>query len=79
MSLGTFGDLGLQEPFAWTGYREKSAIRLLNRPSLARHRQTRRRPSLYDEAARTALMVLWEAVAMNSFRILRLSLPVAAR
>ena len=50
----------LDEFIAATGYHEKSAIRVLNTPA-AKVRQTRNRPSLYDEAARAALIVLWEA------------------
>jgi hypothetical protein len=51
----------LEEFIAATGYHDKSAIRALNSPSKPKSRQTRRRPSLYDEAARGALIVLWEA------------------
>ena len=51
----------LDEFVAATGYHEKSAIRVLNTVLAAKVRQTRRRPSLYDEAARAALIVLWEA------------------
>jgi hypothetical protein len=51
----------LEEFIAATGYHEKSAIRVLNSLPSTRVRQTRRRSSLYDEAARAALIVLWEA------------------
>jgi transposase InsO family protein len=52
----------LDEFIAATGYHEKSAIRVLNTVlAAAKVRQTRKRPSLYDEAARAALIVLWEA------------------
>ncbi|HEY7889787.1 MAG TPA: transposase family protein [Steroidobacteraceae bacterium] len=51
----------LDEFVATTGYHEKSAIRILNRQPPAEYRQTRRRLSIYDEAARGALIVLWEA------------------
>src|ERR1700722_3420627 len=51
----------LEEFVAATGYHEKSAIRVLNTPPEPKRRQTRQRPSLYDEAARGALIVLWEA------------------
>ncbi len=44
-----------------TGYHEKSAIRALNAEPTVKKRQTRARPSLYDEAVRAALIVLWEA------------------
>jgi hypothetical protein len=48
----------LEEFVAATGYHEKSAIRVLNNDPASKHRQTRHRPSLYDEAARAALIVL---------------------
>ncbi len=51
----------LDEFVASTGYHEKSAIRVLNGQPVTKRRQTRRRPSIYDEAARGALIVLWEA------------------
>ena len=51
----------LEEFIAATGYHEKSAIRVLNASPELKRRQTRRRRSLYDEAARGALIVLWEA------------------
>src|SRR5688500_9443276 len=51
----------LEEFIAATGYHEKSAIRVLNCSPTAQVRQTRRRSSIYDEAARAALIVLWEA------------------
>jgi hypothetical protein len=66
----------LDEFIATTGYHEKSAIRLLNRPSLARHPQTRRRRSIYDEAARTALVVLWEASDRVCGKRLRALIPI---
>lgn len=47
----------LQEFIAATGYHEKSAIRVLNASPEPERPQTRRRPSLYDEAARGALIV----------------------
>ena len=56
----------LQEFIATTGYHEKSAIRLLNQRPTDRPRQTRCRPSLYDEAARAALVVLWEAATQQA-------------
>src|SRR3954469_8190761 len=55
----------LQEFIAATGYHEKSAIRVLNASPEPKRRPTRRRPSLYDEAARGALIVLWECAAMQ--------------
>jgi hypothetical protein len=51
----------LDEFIAATGYHEKSAIRVLNAAPRTKIRQTRKRQSLYDEAARAALIVLWEA------------------
>jgi integrase-like protein len=66
----------LDEFIATTGYHEKSAIRQLNRPPLIRHRQTRRRPSLYDEVARAALVVLWEASDRVCGKRLRALLPI---
>ncbi|HVA18699.1 MAG TPA: ISNCY family transposase, partial [Solirubrobacteraceae bacterium] len=51
----------LAEFIAVTGYHEKSAIRALNAEPVAKTRQTRVRASLYDEAVRAALIVLWEA------------------
>lgn len=50
----------LDEFIAATGYHEKSAIRVSN-GSGPKRPQTRRRPALYDEAVRGALIVLWEA------------------
>ena len=47
----------LEEFVAATGYHEKSAIRVLNNAPEPKRRQTRHRPSLYDEAARGALIV----------------------
>ncbi|TIV88945.1 MAG: hypothetical protein E5V78_03540 [Mesorhizobium sp.] len=52
----------LEEFIAATGYHEKSAIRVLNSHPEPKHRQTRQRPSLYDEPARGAL------IAVGSFR-----------
>jgi hypothetical protein len=46
----------LDEFIATTGYHEKSAIRVLNAAPIVTARQTRNRPSLYDEAARAALL-----------------------
>jgi hypothetical protein len=48
----------LDEFIARTGYHEKSAIRGLNGEPTARRPQTRNRPSLYDDPARAALIVL---------------------
>ena len=51
----------LDEFVAATGYHVKSAIRVLNGPGEPKRRRIGKRPSLYDEAARGALIVLWEA------------------
>ena len=51
----------LDEFIAVTGYHHKSAIRALNAEPITKKRQTRARPSLYDEAVQAALIVLWEA------------------
>jgi hypothetical protein len=51
----------LDEFIAVTGYHPKAAIRVLNTEPLPKRRQIRVRPSVYDDAARTALIVLWEA------------------
>jgi len=51
----------LEEFIAATGYHEKSALRVLNSSPAVRGRQRRQRSSIYDEAARAALIVLWEA------------------
>lgn len=59
-STGEKGEI-LDEFIAATGYHEKSAIRVLNAEPTAKGHRTRARPSLYDEAARVALIVLWEA------------------
>src|ERR1700751_2675693 len=66
----------LEEFIAATGYHDKSAIRVLNRPSEPKSRQTRRRPSLYDEAARGALIVLWEASDRVCGKRLKALLPI---
>ncbi len=52
----------LTEFVAVSGYHPKSAIRILNQDEDSPRRpRTRQRPRLYDEAARQALIVLWEA------------------
>ena len=66
----------LEEFIAATGYHDKSAIRALNSPSKPKIRQTRRRPSLYDEAARGALIVLWEASDRICGKRLKALLPI---
>jgi hypothetical protein len=66
----------LDEFIAATGYHEKSAIRILNSQPAPRQRQTRRRPPLYDEAARAALIVLWEASDRVCGKRLKALLPI---
>src|SRR5260221_6201437 len=66
----------LDEFIAVSGYHEKSAIRALNAKPTVRKRQTRVRPSLYDEAARAALIVLWEASDRVCGKRLRALLPI---
>lgn len=51
----------LEEFIAVTGYYENLAIRLLNGQPSAKCKQTRCRPSPYDQAVRGALIVLGEA------------------
>jgi hypothetical protein len=66
----------LDEFIAVTGYHEKSAIRALNAEPTVKKRQTRVRTSLYDEAARGALIVLWEASDRVCGKRLRALLPI---
>lgn len=66
----------LDEFIAVTGYHQKSAIRALNAEPVAKARQTRIRPSLYDEAVRAALIVLWEASDRVCGKRLRALLPI---
>jgi hypothetical protein len=66
----------LEEFIAATGYHEKSAIRVLNSSPAPKRRQTRQRPSLYDEAVRGALIVLWEASDRVCGKRLRALLPI---
>lgn len=66
----------LEEFIAATGYHEKSAIRVLNRRPEPKSRQTRQRPSFYDEAARGALIVLWEASDRVCGKRLKALLPI---
>ena len=66
----------LEEFVAATGYHEKSAIRVLNAIPEPKRRQTRQRPSLYDEAARGALIVLWEASDRICGKRLKALLPI---
>jgi len=66
----------LEEFVAATGYHEKSAIRVLNSSSAPKRHQTRQRPSLYDEAAQGALIVLWEASDRVCGKRLKAVLPI---
>lgn len=66
----------LDEFIAVTGYHEKSAIRALNAEPTIKRRQTRNRSSLYDEAVRAALIVLWEASDRVCGKRLRALLPI---
>jgi integrase-like protein len=66
----------LEEFIAATGYHEKSAIRVLNNAPAPKRRQTRQRSSLYDEAVRGALIVLWEASDRVCGKRLRALLPI---
>jgi hypothetical protein len=66
----------LDEFVASTGYHEKSAIRVLNGQPVTNRRQTRNRPSLYDEAACGALIVMWEASDRVSGKRLKALLPI---
>lgn len=66
----------LEEFVAATGYHEKSAIRVLNSAPEPKRRQTRHRPSLYDEAARGALIVMWEASDRVCGKRLKALLPI---
>ena len=65
----------LDEFIAATGYHEKSAIRVLNSTG-SKRLQTRRRASLYDEAVRSALIVLWEASDRVCGKRLKALLPI---
>jgi IS30 family transposase len=66
----------LEEFIAATGYHQKSAIRLLNSPPAPKRRQTRQRSSLYDEAVRGALILLWEASDRVCGKRLKALLPI---
>ena len=62
-SSGKTKKLILREFIASTGYHPKYALQLLNAEdaALPKRPQTRNRLSLYDDAARQALIVLWES------------------
>ncbi|MFK0278370.1 transposase family protein [Ensifer sp. NPDC090286] len=66
----------LDEFIAATGYHEKSAIRVLNSQPAPQSRQTRQRTALYDEAVRSALIILWEASDRVCGKRLKALLPI---
>ena len=66
----------LGEFIATTGYHEKSAIRVLNGEPPERRPQTRNRPSLYDDAVRAALIVLWEGSDRVCSKRLKALIPI---
>ena len=66
----------LEEFIAATGYHEKSAIRVLSRVPTAKVRQIRQRSSLYDEATRGAIIVMWEASDRICGKRLKALLPI---
>jgi hypothetical protein len=66
----------LLEFIATTGYHEKSPIRILNSPAALNQRRTRQRTPLYDEAARAALIVMWEASDRVCGKRLKALLPI---
>ena len=66
----------LDEFVATTGYHEKSAIRALNSDPASKEPSRRNRPSIYDEAARATLTVLWEASDRVCGKRLRALLPI---
>lgn len=66
----------LEEFIAATGYHEKSAIRVLNSSPAVTACRRRQRPSLYDEAVRAAIIVLWEASDRVCGKRLRALLPI---
>jgi hypothetical protein len=66
----------LKEFIAATGYHPKSAIRILNTSATEKLPKTRLRKPVYDEAVRTALIVLWEASDRVCSKRLRALLPI---
>jgi hypothetical protein len=66
----------LEEFVAATCYHEKSAIRVLNAGSEPQHRQSRQRLPIYDDAARAALIILWEASDRVCGKRLKALLPI---
>lgn len=66
----------LDQFIAATDYHEKSAIRILNGAPTSKRRRNRQRASLYDEAVRAALIVLWEASDRVCGKRLKALLPI---
>jgi hypothetical protein len=66
----------LDEFIAASGYHEKSGIRVLNATPAAKERQKRKRPSLYDDASRAALILLWEASDRVCSKRLKALVPI---
>lgn len=66
----------LDQFIAATGYHEKSGIRILNSAPASKRIHSRQRASLYDEAVRAALIVLWEASDRVCGKRLKALLPI---
>ena len=66
----------LDEFTAVTGFHRKHAIRLLNAPPTKKPPTKHRRASVYDEALREALVVLWEAADRICGKRLKPLIPV---
>ena len=66
----------LDEFVRLTGYHRKHAVRVLQRQAPAETPHTSARPRLYDEAARQALVVMWEASDRICGKRLRPLLPL---
>ena len=66
----------LEEFSALSGYHRKSAIRLLNGTARLLEERSGGRPRVYDDAARQALIVLWEAGDRICGKRLRPLLPI---
>jgi hypothetical protein len=67
----------LEEFASVSGYHRKSAIRILNGATCPdEDKRGRRRPRIYDEAARQALIVLWEASDRVCGKRLKALLPI---
>jgi hypothetical protein len=67
----------LEEFASVSGYHRKSVIRILNGATCPdEDKRGRRRPRIYDEATRQALIVLWEASDRVCGKRLRALLPI---